>query len=1307
MTLDLADCRLSGAALTAAFLDDGLAQVLDRHALPPKPIEPGWDALRRSLRTRFGGGVQMVHRHVTAKLATGLGYGRLLRQDPVATRDGTEDGGWLMHADGGIQLRAWSVAGDLDLDAPPNAARAYRCSPTRVAQRVLLASGEPAGLLTNGGTLRLLLSDPSRADSHLSIPIAGWDEQALPPDSYRLLLALAGAAGLPRLPLVLEAARLHQAKVTIGLRRQAREAITGFINAVLDRMPDRSGLDPASLWREGLVLVYRLLFILKLEAPAASRAGFSFASTRLWRRALSPNQALGPLVRRHLDHDAATGGMLEGGLRTVFGIFRDGLSCSELQITPLGGALFGDAATKLLDRLEWGERAVAILLDRLIWTKNAAGERARVHYGSLDVEDLGRVYEALLEQEPGIAAEPMIRRRHGRLETVVPRRGVDGGNSGADPGDGGLDAIETGRFFLRAGHGRKASGSFYTPHAFVRFLVRETLEPKLAELSPPHDPRPAALLSLRIVDPAAGSGHFLVEACRVLGEALLTACRLCDERGLHDRIAALPDPDNSIAPYLPSRTTDGGDGFSETRARAICRRLVTVHCLYGCDRNKLAVELAKLSLWLESYAEGLPLTFLDHRLIHGDALNGPFFAELSTLPVTGGPLDPLLARGVAERLQAALDQARQLVSALNASIGRDLADLTVKQAAKDRLDLVLHPLRQLARAWSGSAMTRLRDADDVWLGLAGHVAATGRWPDRLTPRQSMLLQAGAEAVAWDLAFAEIFPAGFSVVLGNPPWDVVQHNTKDFVAAYDPAVLTAATAARRASIERAVLARPDVAAAFQTYREGFERQKRIAARLYRYQRVSAGTGSTAGNLDLFRLFAERDMQLVATDGAIGVLMPSAFHGNEGATGIRRLYLRESALAWCLSFENRRRIFDIDSRFKFDLIVARRPGPTRSLRCAFYLDAIDQVADPSKLLNYTMAFLQASGGASLTPLELRGPSDLAIAEQLFGNPERLGAWCEARGIRLGRDLHMTDDAGAFSPIGPCQSLNTSRAATSGNAVTAERVAKSPGSPSAAGPRQANPTGHLVLHEGKTFHQYADDWDTPPRYRVAAEALRSKPAVAEAARYYRLAFRDIARSNDERTMIAFIAPPGVVFGHTATVEKTPWSRTNSDALLLCALFNSFPFDWLVRQKAATHVSLYILEALPMPQFTTTARRFLAHAALTLSCNDAGFAPLWQEQVGAWSDCRPMRDLNTRWGVRAAIDAVVADAYGLDTMQYARVLASFNHRSRPDAARMGLAEIDALRTEGVDTFCRKRDVYHAVPLVAARSVPTELPSV
>ncbi len=1165
MTLDLDDCVLTGSALTEQFLREGLQSLL---AARPD-MGRGWDALRRSLRL---GGSQRVHQHVTTPLGVSLGYGRPVRQPAVATREGEENGGWILPAENGQSLRAWSIASDVDLGTSGRSPSTCRASPTRVAQRVLLARGERAGLLTNGREVRFLLCDPSRADSHLTIGIESWQQAPKVTDSFRVLQALASAEKLMQLPAVLDAARLHQVRVTTELRRQAREAIAGFINA----LPDRTGLHPVALWREGLVLVYRLLFILKLESPAETGAGFSFAATRLWREAVSPNRALGPLVRRHLDLGHDTGRMLEGGLRMLFAVFRNGLHCSELTIAPLGGGLFGPGTTPLLEQLAWGDRAVAILLDRLIWVTTPRGERTRVHFETLDVEDLGSIYEGLLDQEPGIAEESMQGFSRGR------------------PAIGQAPDVRPGDFYLRNSNGRKASGSFYTPHEFVGFLVRETLDPKIALLSPPTDPDPARLLTLKIVDPAAGSGHFLVEVCRYLGEAMLTACRVCDERGLHDRIAALPDAGQSIAAYLPSR------GFQEQHARAICRRLVAVHCLYGCDRNKLAIELTKLSLWLESHAEGLPLTFLDHRLAHGDALTGPFFASLATLPVSDGPLDPLLARDVAGRLNGILNDARRIVTRLNASIGRDLHDLDMKRRAKVELDHLLAPLRNLARAWSGAAMLRQRDCDDLWLGLANHVADTGDWPARLTKAQSALM--ANDSVSWDLAFPEVFPDGFSVVLGNPPWDVVLPNTKDFVAIYDPAILAARTRAERVVIQTEVLGRPGVNAAFDAYREGFERTKRVAGRLYQHQKAGTGASATAGNLDLFRLFAERATDITAADGAIGVLMPSAFHANEGTTAIRNLYLNGTTLQWLLSFENRRRVFDIDSRFKFDLIVAARPGSTYEFRCGFYLTRIDDARDPTKIMSYTTDFLNQTGG---TPLELRGGADLDIAKTMYACAGRLGRWCEVRHIRFGNDLHMTADASHFRPAG---------------------------------------SADLILHEGKTFHQYTDRWDTKPRYSVPAESVRS-----EAPRYRRLVFRDIARSNDERTMIACMAPPGSAFGHTATVEKTPWARRPDDALTLCALFNSFPFDWLVRQKTATHLSLYLINGLPVPDLDAPE---LARAAGALSTGrlEAGAA----------------------WDLRAEIDTGIARRYGLTRDQYQHILTSFSHRSYPQAPVLCLAAFD-----------------------------------
>ena len=1332
MSLDLHDCSTHGPALPGPFLRFELPELLAKRGLLPKSdrqFEQAWQSLRRQIRALGGaGGPLRVNNHIVAPLAPILGFAALQKPDPVATREGPEDAGWLLQAANGATLRAWSVAADTDLDAPHRSGRAYRFSPMRAAVRVLQAANERAGLLTDGTELRLLLCDPARQDSHLAMPLtgaSGWAEQTLAPDSFRLLLALAAPSGLAALPDLLAAARLAQARVTKDLRVQARAAVEGFLQAVLDDPANAPRLRQCArdqlartLWQEALILVYRVLFLLKLESAADPATAFSFAATSLWRQALSPNRALGPLVRRHLDQGHDTGRMLSDGLRTVFRIFATGLNCSELSIAPLGGALFGSHAMPLLDALHWSERAVALLLDRLLWTTPRGRERERVQYGPLHVEELGRVYEALLELEPGVASQPMTRLRRGRLEVVVPSDWATShaNESDDEDPDGNVirqQEIAPGAFYLRAGLGRKSTGAYYTPDEFVLFLVRETLGPLIAACSPDGDPNPAAIIALRAVDPAMGSGHFLVQACRFLGEALYAACRQCDSlasdaearavpanpaeanpteqarhlaraRELRVRIDVLPDPDRTLRAYLPSKATEGGDsGLSQSRALAICRRLVAVHCLYGVDRNPLAVELAKLSLWLESYAEGLPLTFLDHRLVAGDSLTGAFFAQLATFPVGRGHLDPLLARGVASRLRDALHRAMAEVRALQANVGRDAADLALKAGAKTRLDAALHPLRQLARAWSGAAMLGLRNADDEYLALAQAVVTRGAWPDRLTLRQARLLAAGAQSLPWDLTFPEVFrpdasgagTSGFDIVLGNPPWDIVQQSAKEFLAGFDLAILNAPTRREAETKQARLLANPAIAAGFHAYQQNFEHQHRIVSRLYAHQKTGAGGAAAAGKLDAFRVFAERKLQLTGPRGAIGMVVPSSFHANEGATGIRLLYLQQTDLRCCLSFENSRRLFPINVRQKFALLVARRPGPTQAVQCGFYLDDLAQLGDPNRIMRYDQSFIAASGGAHLNFLELRSTDDLAIARHLFLRHPSLRDWTARRGIVLGRELNITDDAHRLTPVRELRRLRRP---------------------------------YLLLHEGKTIQQFDDRWDSGPRYGLTVAALADKPAWQEAARYFRLAVRKIARSTDERTAIASFTSPGYVFSITANVERTPQARCDADALLLCAIINSFVFDWTLRQKTAATVNLFLLEACPVCEPTVAALRFLAHGALRLSCNHAAYGVLWQEQLeDRWREASPVGTWPAvaapaaRWGLRAAMDAVVAHAYELGRDDYEHILGSFVHKRFAAMPELCLEAFDAISARGLDAFCQIHDPYDDVAPVPSRTQP------
>jgi hypothetical protein len=215
-----------------------------------------------------------------------------------------------------------------------------------------------------------------------------------------------------------------------------------------------------------------------------------------------------------------------------------------------------------------------------------------------------------------------------------------------------------------------------------------------------------------------------------------------------------------------------------------------------------------------------------------------------------------------------------------------------------------------------------------------------------------------------------------------------------------------------------------------------------------------------------------------------------------------------------------------------------------------------------------------------------------------------------------------------------------------------------------------------------------------------MADKPGWLRASGHYRLAFREISRSTDERTMIAAIIPPGHVFGHKATCEKTPWKRPDADALVLCAVLNSFTFDWCVRRKIAASVSLFMVNGCPVPSLSKAAARFLAHGALRLSCRHAGYARLWREQLSTARPFAPeLAAQDDAATLRAAMDAVVARGYGLGRDDYHHILTGFSHRVHPAGAEQCATAFDLLMQCGAQTFYRRHDPFSNMPLVDTNS--------
>jgi hypothetical protein len=370
--------------------------------------------------------------------------------------------------------------------------------------------------------------------------------------------------------------------------------------------------------------------------------------------------------------------------------------------------------------------------------------------------------------------------------------------------------------------------------------------------------------------------------------------------------------------------------------------------------------------------------------------------------------------------------------------------------------------------------------------------------------------------------------------------------------------------------------------------------------------------------------------------------------------------------CFTFENRRKLFDIHGRQKFTLVTARRTRATAAFRCGFYLDSISQLNDPDRIMIYDREFIVATGGEHETFLELRGNTDLRLARHMFINRPNMHEWMTARQLAFGREAHMTDDSYRFTPVS-----------------------------------QVTPAEALPLHEGKTFHQYTDRWKSGPRYAVRLDAMRDKPGWLRASGHYRVAFREISRSTDERTMIAAIIPPGHIFGHKGTCEKMPWQRSDATALIVCAIFNSFAFDWCVRQKIAASLSLFMLNGCPAPALTVGAARFLAHGALRLSSGHAGYTRLWREQLGPDPIFSALLAPKDRGVLRASIDAVVAQAYGLTRADYQHILSAFSHKADPSAPQECLAAFDLLTENGEAAFYRRFDPFSCSLLIDKLSQP------
>lgn len=677
----------------------------------------------------------------------------------------------------------------------------WEATPHQRFERLLRDTGVAAGLLITDRELRLVHAPKGETSGWQSFPLRPLGTVSGRPMLGGLKLVL-GAFRLfndaepRRLPALLRRSREAQAAVSTALAEQVlgalHELLRGLNAAEPALVADLAAHRPGHLYEGLLTVLMRLVFILYAEdrdlLPSRADAGA--------RAFYQQGYALRSLHARLLEDAARWPDTMEerlgawGRLAVLFRLIHAGDGSSWIR--GRGGKLFDPDAFPFLEgRADAAAPArvprvtdgcVLRLLDGLV---NLKGER--LSYRTLDVEQIGSVYETVMgftvERASGpalairagknnrtpvfvdlaelAAAKPEERLKRlkegaGRSQLTAKQQAAIKAAAGVDGMAAALDAIvdergSPGRRILGAGTAilqptdeRRRTGSHYTPRSLTEPIVRHALEPAFDRLGP--DARPEQVLDLKVCDPAMGSGAFLVEACRALAARLVQAWA----RWPAARPAIPPDEDEELH----------------------ARRLVAQRCLYGVDRNPMATDLARLSLWLATLARDHEFTFLDHALKTGDSLVGLTRAQIAALHWTEGhPGLPLFRDHVAQRVAEVL-KARAAIREAPDDVTRAVQEIRHTQAERD-----LHTARLLGdaivAAFFTGAKPREREAARIRLEMWAGGAPVDLW--RLLERQAANLSQGDHPIRpfhWELEFPEVFARdnpGFDAVVGNPPF----------------------------------------------------------------------------------------------------------------------------------------------------------------------------------------------------------------------------------------------------------------------------------------------------------------------------------------------------------------------------------------------------------------------------------------------------------------------------------------------------------------------------------------------------------
>lgn len=845
------------------------------------------------------------------------------------------------------------------------------------------------------------------------------------------------------------------------------------------------------------------------------------------------------------------------------------------------------------------------VLRALLLDESEDGTVGPVDFRSLSVREFGTIYEGLLESSLGLAEVDLTLDEDG---TWIPAKKKD------------EIYAEAGQVYFHNTSGqRKGTGSYFTPSFVVEHLLERSLDPALdshlaqvAELMKKGDHAGAAekFFDFRVADLAMGSGHFLTSAIDHI-EQKMAAFLAEDGQSIPGVAAELIKLENAAKAAL-------GEDSAELERSSLLRRQIARRCIYGLDINPIAVELARVSIWIHTFVRGLPMSSLDHNLVCANSLTG-----ISSVEEALEILIHERVRGQTSTLDAPITDALEAAR-------KSLYDVALlPELNKEESRLAAKGIR-LARRNAANAKLIFDAALLTRLGRPDLVAAAD--PDgiiKMVSREGAQLEVAILNPAhFPVLFPEVFlrnNSGFDVLVGNPPWKEVVPDEPRFWMMVRPGIRSLAGKARDEEIKRLRRAYPDIANNFDSECKDLELIRGV---------LKATFDMGSGDADLSRAFAWRCWQLTRRDGRIGIVLPKTAFSAEGLELFRRTVLTEGGIESIVFCSNTKKwLFDIEARYSVAIAVLSKSNLTEIACAGPFTNLADFQTGRNNFARFpTEVVLSMTESASIPVISSQVDAD--IMARMRQSPSFSAV--VGSDTPFVSELHATNDRKFFSKSDAIDPIDvySGKSFTHWNSFTG----------------QVFDVGSSSILENELRRKFSKQ-----------KAIRSTAYYGWADgdsegkipfERFRIAFAGVTNPTNSRTSIAALIPPKIALTNICPYIAVKAGNERLEAFLL-GIMNSRIFDWYARKFIETQMNLFFVRAFPVPKFDEqVVIRRIADVAGQLTCTSERFTE-WAAKVGIKT-----RELSEAEKESAIIelDAFVAIAYGLDRKQVIRVMQTFH---------------------------------------------------